>query len=221
MRVLLTDHFPLSASSSGKHCRLLAAGLQQAGHEVRVITVADGPQPVESFPLRVVVCRADARQAALPFTLPGFTLAAPAGVLFADLTDEQLAAYREELRRQIDVEIAQFNPHVMHSQHVWIEGQLALETGVPYVLTAWGAELACLESDPRYRTLAEQAAENASRIVVGQESLASRLAATFDSISERVLVVPEIATTQGSSASERMADIYRAVFQQRFGTPPT
>jgi hypothetical protein len=177
-------------------------------------------QPGESFPLRAVICRADDPQADLPFALPGFTAATPAGVLFADLTDEQLAAYREELRRQIDIEVAHFDPHVMHSQHVWIEGQLALETGVPYVLTAWGPELACAAADPRYRTLAEQAAENASRIVVGHASLGNQLAATFESISERVLVVPEIADHHGTSASDRMADIYRAVFQQRFGSPP-
>ena len=41
----------------------------------------------------------------------------------------------------LDAQIDRFDPHVIHAQHIWVQGQLALETGVPYVLNAWGPEL--------------------------------------------------------------------------------
>ncbi len=220
MRVLLTDHFVPATSASDRYGRWLASGLQRAGHNVRMLVVADRPQPAEPFPQRVVVCRAKDPTADLPFSLPSFETDSSAGISFLDLSTDQLAAYREELRRQLDIEVAEFDPQIIHAQHIWIEGQLALETGVPYVLTGWGPELEFWAADPRYRDLIDQAAENASRIVVASESLASQIAAKFESIAERIVVVPEIAATDGFGASGILAGIYRDAFQERFGRSP-
>jgi glycogen(starch) synthase len=220
MRVLLTDHFVPATSASDRYGRLLAGGLHRAGHDVRMLVVADRPQPAEPFSQRVVVCRANDPTADLPFGLPSFQADSPAALSYLDLSTDQLAAYREELRRQLDLEVAEFDPQIIHVQHIWIEGQLALETGVPYVLTGWEPELECRAADPRYRDLVDQAAENASRIVVASESLAGQIAAKFESIADRIVVVPEIVAKEGYGASDVLAGIYRDAFQQRFGRTP-
>jgi len=220
MRVLLTDHFVPADSASDRYGRLLARGLHRAGHDVRMLVVADSRPPDEPFPQRVIISRADDPTADLPFGSPSFYEDSPAGISFLDFGTEQLAAYRDEMRRQLDVEVAEFDPQIIHAQHIWIEGQLALETGVPYVLTAWGPELDCCAADPRYRDLVEQAAENASRVVVANQALAGQVAARFDSIADRILVVPEIAAADGTDAGRILAEIYRDAFQQRFGRLP-
>lgn len=188
MRVLLTDHFPLLHSASGRHCRSLAGSLAAQGHEVRVLAVTEGPQPAEGYPLRTVVCRRDDPHAHLHFELPWFPNDSARGRSFTDLTDAQLADYREAIRRELDIEVDAFDPQIIHAQHVWLQGQLALETGVPYVLTAWGPGLDCCTADPRYRQLVEQAAENASRILVADEALGERVLGMFDVSPERIVV---------------------------------
>ena len=91
--------------------------------------------------------------------------AAPAG-RFASLNDDQVTAYRSEFRKHLDQEVSQFDPHIIHVQHLWVQAELALETGVPYVVSAYAEDFAAYDADPRYRALADQAAENASRIFI-------------------------------------------------------
>ncbi len=133
MRVLLLDHFPLASSPSGRHLREIADLLQARGHEPRALVVGPEPQPREAFDLRVMTCGAGGQGAAgavepdVPFALPGFT--ATAGQrLFEDLSESELADYREALRRRLDEEMADFDPQLIHAQYVWLGGQLALES---------------------------------------------------------------------------------------------
>ena len=51
----------------------------------------------------------------------------------------QISRYRDAWRRRLDREVDRFNPHVIHAGHLWWDAQLALETGVPYVVSAWSA----------------------------------------------------------------------------------
>ena len=92
-----------------------------------------------------MTCRRDDPLAELPFDPPGFGTPA-GGQGFADLSDEQLHRLRDTLRQALDQEIADFDPQIVHGQHVWMLGHLALESGVPYVLTARPEELAELRA---------------------------------------------------------------------------
>ncbi len=201
-----------------------------AGHEVRALVVDDGSQGDEPFVVDRLECRQQAARTgqesdALDFALPWFgALPQAAGSKgFVDLSDEQLARYRHELRRRLDRQIDHFNPHIIHAQHVWVQGQLALESGVPYVLSAWGPELADYQADPRYRAIASQAAENASRILVPDEALRQQVVETFEIVAERaVLMPPELAKASEASApfsqaSRALVDMFQAVLDERFG----
>ena len=164
--------------------------------------------------------------AELHFPLPRFDVpdGASDGVAFSQLSDGQLSEYRENLRRRLDGQIDRFNPHVLHAQHVWLEGQLALETGVPYVLNAWHDELAGPAADARFQDLVAQAAENASRILVPDEAVRSRVAAAFDGAADRTMIMPRKlhagaldASVASSDTSARLIALYQAVLEERFG----
>jgi len=102
---------------------------------------------------------------------------------------------------------------------------LGLETGVPYVLNAWDAELVECAGDKRFATLAEQAAENAGRILVCDDAMALRVAERFGTSSERTLVMPpslmsdagETSASSGQVVAEQLTAIYRSVLAERFG----
>ena len=194
MRILLTHHFPLDGADSGLATYDLAQGLVRSGHLVRLLVLdLGGSEDVvdvyDTLTVRRVVCR-PGKAADLPFELPGFSAAPGDQPTFSGLSTGQLAAYREVLRRELDREVDAFNPHLIHAQHVWVQAQLALESGVPYVVRAWGPELEGEQSEVRYHALAEQAADNASRIFVASAALGKRVRRAYERCAERIVVVP-------------------------------
>jgi hypothetical protein len=226
MRVVLVHHFPLAEDAAGHLVRQWAADLQAAGHAVRVLIV-DALGPPSSAGIERVVCNAKRGAADLPFAVPhfgDFSGSAAPRQTFHQLSDAQLAAYRDQQRSRLDSIIAGFDPHVIHAQHIWIQGQLALETGVPYVLNAWGPELPAARGDERYATLAAQAAENAGRILAPNEALARQVVEQFEISAERLLVMPSDWTPghggNGPPSKQRgaaLAELYQMVYDERFG----
>jgi Glycosyl transferase 4-like domain len=233
MRILFLHHFPLRHSEAGPWVQRWALALAAAGHESRCLVVDrdektkdPNENKSDAFDTVRVTCRPGDPTADLPFETPCFSTALPAATLstFVALSDRQLALYRERTRRRLDELIESFNPHVIHAQHVWVQGQLALETGVPYVLNAWGPELIDYASDERYRRLADQAAENAGQILVPNALLLQQLVTLFESAAERTQIMPaglhltESASPaeQGQAAGDLLA-LYQTVLAERFG----
>jgi hypothetical protein len=217
MRILLTHHFPLDLSPASPQTRLIAEALTRDGHEVRCLTVQNHGQNVSTpgFHVHAVMCDPIAEQANLHVELPVFGPAGRGQRAFEQLTDEELTAYRDVLREALDVEIEQFDPHIVHAQHIWVQGHLALEAGVPYVLQAWGPELAASRNDNRYRRLAQEAAENAGRILVGSNALRDEVLATFGELDSHIFAHwPE---NNQSSTSETLVALYGQVLTARFG----
>jgi hypothetical protein len=225
MRVLLTHHFPLTQSETGPLVQQWAMALASAGHEVRLLVVDEEHRFGETLTIERVVCGNDPN-ADLTFQLPHFsTPPGDRGPTFSSLSDLQLARYRERLRRRLDAQILRFDPHLIHAQHVWLLGQLALETGVPYLLCAWGPELIDSQKDTRFGALAEQAAENAGRILAVDEATMQRVVSLFPAAAERTLLMPEALRLSGPTNSEAdrakaanfLAELYRTVLDERFG----
>jgi len=225
MRVLLTHHFPLTQPETGPLVRRWALALESAGHEVRLLVVDAEHRFGEALSIERVVCGNDPN-ADLTFQLPCFsTLPIDRGQVFSSLSSTQLAQYRECLRRRLDAQILRFDPHVIHAQHVWLLGQLALETGVPYVLSAWGPELVDSQTDERFTALAEQAAENAGRILAADAEVKRRVAELYPTAVERTILMPEEvrlhptsdSDTLGTEAADALATIYRTMLDERFG----
>jgi hypothetical protein len=221
MRILLTHHLPLEGSESGQLTRDLATGLVQGGHEVLCLVVEGRHAPstaAEAFAVERVRCWPGDPQAELAFDLPCLTTSAFARLLFADLSDEQIVEYRNALRRKLDRCVAQFDPQVIHCQHAWLLAHLALESGVPYVITAHGPELRLMQEAPRYRRFVEQAVENASRVLVHSRCASEEVKAVFPDVGDRIEQVPP-AIEAGSAASiAHHVACYEAALAQRFGS---
>jgi hypothetical protein len=226
MRILFAHHFPLAQSETGRLVWHWAEALTAAGDQVRLLVVDEQRRFGEPFSIERVVC-GDDPNADLTFKLPRFSTPRQAGPrpLFSSLSNVQLAQYRERLRRRLDAQVLQFDPHVIHVQHVWVLGQLALETGVPYVLSAWGPELVDAESDKRYRALAQQAAENAGRIVAADEAAKREVENLFGRAGDHTLLMPEelrltdtrVSQSSRLAAAGRLRALYQAVLDERFG----
>lgn len=226
MRILLTHHAPLRQSPIGWLVWQWAQGLVSAGDEVHLLVADEEHRFGEPLEVERVVC-GDDPNADLKFKLPRFSSEYTAGgrPSFADLTDGELARYRDCLRRRLDTEILRFDPHVIHAQHLWVLGQLALESGVPYVLNAWDDELIDYRQDARYQPLAEQAAENASRILVATSATQQRVESMFELAADRTLLMPPpwlLDGPAGEDASRHAAGtqlhaLYQTVLSERFG----
>jgi len=216
MRVLLTNHLPCHGSSSGAYLLELAQGLIRSGHEVHALLVDGQAVGDEPFPVRRVVSRAGDVAADLPFDFPCFTEHPLSKRTFYDLSDRELADYREQNRRLLDLEVEEFDPQIIHAQHIWIQGHLALETGVPYVLSATVADLAGYCRDARFQSLAQQAAENAGRILVPSDSIRHEVLEAFDVVAERVETVQN-AVDDPAHWIEQIIGIYQKVLAERFG----
>jgi Glycosyl transferase 4-like domain len=225
MRVLLTHHFPLTQPEPGPLVRAWAMALESAGHEVRLLVVDEVHRFGEALAIERVVC-GDDPNADLRFELPRFSTPGDnQGLVFSSLSNAQLALYRERLRRRLDTRVLRFDPHVIHAQHVWLLGQLALETGVPYVLSAWGPELIDCQTDARCGALAEQAAENAGRILAPDLETQRRVVSLYPAAAERTVLMPDalrlceasVSDTARAAAADALDALYRAVLDERFG----
>jgi len=238
MRILITSHEPLDAGISGRVAHASAYGLAGAGHDVRVLVV-DGDSTAEHEPnVRRVLCHAADQRAPLRFGPPTFDLRAPVpspaggtagagsggggATHFSALTDRQLTEYRDVLREEFDRQIDLHDPSIVHCQHVWLFGHLALEAGVPYVLSAYGEEFAAGRADARYRRFMLEAAENAGRILTHDAAAAEAVAGLVGDLEGRVVPFPLPATAALHSGRwwDQLPLLYRKVVVERFGRMP-
>lgn len=210
MRILLTSHLPIAQAGVGRYVGELAAAMQAAGHEVRTVAVGKHHES-NGVQTRTITCLDSAE---LPFDVPWFGIEPEGPTTFESLSTDELHQYRDVLRRVLDEEVEAFDPQVIHAQHVWLWGQLALESGVPYVLTAWGPELVSRARDDRYRPLADQAAENASRIFVPDEHIRKEVLDAFEDATQRTLLMP---TLVDSTLVSALIEHYMVVLEDRFG----
>ena len=169
----------------------------------------------DPFSVGRLVCRAGDVAADLDFAPPCFASEGVSSQTFESLSADQISRYRQAWRQRLDREVDAFNPHVIHATHLWWDAQLALETGVPYVVSAWSAELTACADQPRAREHAQQAAENASRIFVPHRALAHAVQTEFSIAPEHIAVLPPGVDSGGS----RGAHAKRKELLDRFGLP--
>ena len=224
MRILIASHESLAAAPSGRAAHACAYGLATLGHDVRLLVV-EGSESAEHEPnVRRVLCHADAPPAPLRFGPPVFDGHDPAGrgLRFTAMSDRQLTEYRDVLREEFDRQIDLYDPSIVHCQHVFLFGHLALEAGVPYVLSAYGDEFAAYDADPRYRRFMQEAAENAGRILTHDAAAARGVEALVGSLEGRVVPFPLPGADQLHSGRwwQPLPQLYSDVVVERFGRLP-
>lgn len=224
MRILIASHESLAAARSGRAAHACAYGLAESGHDVRLLVVEGNPDAEHEPNVRCVLCHVDAARAPLRFGPPTLDGRAAGGKLlpFTSLSDRQLTEYRDVLREELDRQIDLYDPSIVHCQHVFLFGHLALEAGVPYVLSAFGDEFAAYRADPRYRRFMQEAAENAGRILTHDDEAARGVAALVGDLEGRVLPFPLPSTEHLHSGRwwESLPQLYGDVVVERFGRLP-
>lgn len=181
----MINHFPLAGSGSGTYTKNLAVHLAALGNEVTIV-LPENTDNFERVPgirlLPVYFTPEDASDAdkasytgeglpgesmknPLPFNFPCFTSHPRSTMTFEKLDPEQLMLYVETFRRVIADEIAENHPDIIHGQHIWILSSLAVDQGVPLVLTAHGTDLMGYDKWPELRPYARSVIEACSAVI--------------------------------------------------------
>jgi glycosyltransferase involved in cell wall biosynthesis len=166
VKILMPNHFPLQGSGSGIYAQNVAQELVNAGHEVMVIVPEHHVVEGYPFPVKTIVfsngCNENPQ---LDFNFPCFTTHPRSTTTFYELTDARMQAYVQAWRHAIHGTIAEFQPDVVHANHVWVTSYVARESGLPYVVSCHGTDLMGFKKGPRYRHMALAAAKGAHRVI--------------------------------------------------------
>jgi len=182
MKVLLVNHFPLEGSGSGTYTRNIAVHLSKLGHEVSIIFPENSldfskPDGIKVHP--VFFTGKEEIKDALPFNFPCFTTHPRSTFTFYDMTPSQRSAYISRFEDEIAKEIEDFQPDIIHGQHIWILSQIVSKFGRPFLITAHGTDLMGYQKAPGFRMFADEAVEKASKIIVISEDIEQLVSDTF------------------------------------------
>ena len=140
MKVLLPNHFPLKGSGSGIYTQNVARELLKLGHEALAIVPDHQEVTGYPFPVHTILFSPEPEQVkvgrGLPFNFPCFTTHPRSNVTFGDLTDEQMRAYVEAFMAAIRQAVVQWQPDIIHAQHLWVTAYCAAQTGVCLLYTS-------------------------------------------------------------------------------------
>jgi glycosyltransferase involved in cell wall biosynthesis len=193
LRVLVPNHFPLQGSGSGIYVLNVAQELSRMGHEVLVIIPENEPVPTDQLPFDIDVIQfeggSDGLKPELDFNFPCFTTHPRSVQTFYDLDEGQLTAYIDAWRRHLDHAINTFKPDVIHAHHVWIAPYVASEFLLPTVITIHGTDLMGYRKGPRFRGMADEAAERSSGLIAISKQVAADAEKTYGVSPEKIHLV--------------------------------
>ena len=171
MKILMINHFPLAGSGSGTYTKNLAVHLTEAGHEVCIIFPenTENYDKIEGVRMHPVYFTPEdgspAPEGALSFNFPCFTTHPRSHETFAGLSEEQFDEYMLSVKSAIDEEVGAWKPDVVHGQHVWVLPYLAIDTGLPMVVTAHGTDLMGYDRWPQFRKYADAVMEYSKAVI--------------------------------------------------------
>jgi len=190
VKVLLVNHFPLVGSGSGVYTHHLALGLLQAGHAPLVIAPDHRPVRRLPYPVRNILFADGGRQALdLAFNFPCFTTHPASSLTFRELKDAQIRRYVDTFQRFIEKAVRDFEPDLIHVQHIWVAAYAASGTGLPYLVTSHGTDLMGFREYPRYRRLARVGARKAAAIVAVSRQVAAGVMKLYGLPEGRVQII--------------------------------
>lgn len=193
MRILMLNHFPLSGSGSGVYVRNIAKSLVQRGHDVCIImpenTTNIVPQ-LENIKIHPVYFKREEKiNGQLDFNFPCMDPHPRSNFLFDDMTEEQISKYTNVFKNAIEEEIVDFNPDVIHSQHIWIISGLLKEYNIPYVITSHGAEFITYRKTNIFDKFGLDAADGCSKIIAISDDNIQEIEEKFPKSKDKILYV--------------------------------
>src|SRR6056297_3498144 len=155
MKVLLINHFPLEGSGSGVYTKNIAQRLIDKGHQVKAVVVDNEINDNYQFPVETII----------DYNFPCFTTHPKSNNQFYKLTRQEMNNYLNKFINTIKKISQDFKPDIIHCQHLWVAPYAAMQTDIPYVVTAHGTDIKGYKKDKRYRQIALKGTAGAEKII--------------------------------------------------------
>ncbi|HET6880204.1 MAG TPA: hypothetical protein VFI31_08620 [Pirellulales bacterium] len=130
-------------------------------------------------------------------------------------TDDEPEPFRTTTRRRLDEEIGSFDPQVVHVHGVSLLGHLVLETGAPYLISAFSEDFLSEPDGLVADSPIQQAFENAARVLVDSPAARQSIQDQFGEL-DTIAIIPDM--TAASSPADSYAwlwEVYRLVAATR------
>lgn len=190
MRVILTSHFPLTGSGSGTYTLNIAHALVKKGHEVRIIVPENQePEQYDDFEVCPIYFNGFNDQA-LPFNFPCFTTHPRSLQTFYDLTDDEIDQYEQAFRAELERQIEDFKPDVIHCGHAWLMPAYAVDYDVPVVITVHGTDLFGYSKTERFHDLVAHAVDKCAAIVTISKENDALVHELFPAQADKCYLIP-------------------------------
>ena len=192
MKVLLINHFPLQGSGSGIYTMNIANELMKKGHEVFVIDIDNTIDDNEyNFQRKTIICdKTINSNYDIEFNFPCFTTHPRSTKRYYDLSDDEIETYVNTYVNTAKKVVREFQPDIIHAQHLWVTPFVAMKIGIPYIITVHGTDLMGFKKDKRYHKYAIQAANNAKKIITISRQVYDDTLELFDIPNDKLVLNP-------------------------------
>ena len=193
MRILIPNHFPLEGSGSGIYTQNIAREITRKGHKALAITPAHDMQRGYPFEVRSILFTPEdadyESEPRLPFNFPCFTTHPLSTATFGDFDDDQRQAYVQAFQAAIDTAVLDWNPDLIHAQHMWVTGYAAHKAEMPYVVTAHGTDLMGFRKYENWKAMALEGVQHAHTVIAISKQVARDAIELYAIPEERVQIV--------------------------------
>ncbi len=168
----------------------VARELVTAGHEVLAIVPEHHAVEGYQFPVTAIIfSNGENKHPQVDFNFPCFTTHPRSNTTFYELTDSQVEEYVQAWQQAVEQAITDFQPDMIHAQHIWVAAYVASRSGLPYIISCHGTDLVGFRKDPRYREMALAAAKNAYAIISVSSRAKNELAEMYQLPDEKIHLI--------------------------------
>ena len=142
----------------------------------------------------------------------------PGASTFRDLSEELLAFYFRQARRELEQVIDWLRPDIVECQHIWTMGHLLGEMGLPYVAVAHHSDQMGYRYDERMRPYANQAARSARWIFAISQFVQQEVLELYSGVDPDKVITLENGYNQRIFHPQQAS---RATVLRKLGVPDT
>lgn len=193
MKVLIVNHFPLVGSGSGIYVMNIAKSLIKKGHEVCIIMPENTTKIMKIDKVKihpVFFFREEIIEGQLDFNFPCMDPHPRSSFLFKDMTKNQIEQYEAAFRRAIEEEINEFNPDIIHAQHIWIITGLAVDYKIPVIVTSHGSDIMGYYQTDKYHTYTEKSVKGCKKIIAISKNNKEKINEIYSEYKNKIAEIP-------------------------------
>ena len=192
MKILITNHFPLAGSGSGVYVKNIAENLVKKGHEVCIIMPENTTkiEKIENVKIHPVFFKwQETIEGQLEFNFPCMDPHPRSSFLFEDMTNKQIEQYENAFKEAVEQEIKDFNPDIIHAQHIWIISSVLEQYNKPIIITSHGSDIMGYNESEKYHKHVKKAANDCKKIVAISNHNKKEIISNFNECSEKVVTI--------------------------------